>query len=123
VARNAAALAWRPATRHDWVAALALLDELQGSREEGRDSFYLNEIGVRARADWPEDLMAVFEAEDLDLQGWYGVRTASDNVSVDTPTPPHDELEQLLSVEERLGATDPYRRLSTLFHLVGRASG
>ncbi len=49
----------------------------------------------------------------------YGVRIAVDAGELDPP-PPSDprELAALLDVEERLGATDPYRWLGQLAHLV-----
>ncbi len=123
VARNADALAWRPATRHDWVAALALLDEQERAAAEGRDPSYRNEIGVPARADRLDDLTAALETEGLHVEEWYGVRVASDNVPVDAPTPPPDELARILDVEEQLGRADPYRRLGTLLHVVARRPG
>src|SRR4051812_4196950 len=45
VARNGAAMAWRPAGRHDWPTALAMLDEVRQAAAEGRDARYRNEIG------------------------------------------------------------------------------
>ncbi len=121
VARNADALAWRPSMRHEWTAALDLLDEQDRACADGRDAFYFNEIGVRARADRPDELMATFEREGLPVEQWYGIRVASDDVGVDTPAPPPDELARIVEVEDRLGRTDPYRRLATLVHVVARA--
>jgi len=120
VARNGDALAWRPASRHDWVAAAALLDEQEEASAHGRDPLYENEIGIHARGDRVEDLLRTVEAEGFDVLAWYGVRLASDDVAVETPVPPEDELSVLLDVEERLGRTDPYRRLGTLVHVIAR---
>jgi SAM-dependent methyltransferase len=118
VARNGPAMAWRPALRGDWPAALAMLDEIEAARREGRDTHYVNEIGVPARADSPDSLVAQAEREGLHLVSWYGIRVASDGVPVDTPSPGPEELAALLDVEERLGRTDPYRSLGTLVHVV-----
>lgn len=118
VARNGAAMAWRPAVRGDWPGALAMLDEIEAARRAGRDAHYVNEIGVSARADSPQALAAHAESEGLHVLSWYGIRVATDGVHVDTPTPDPEELALLLDVEERLGRTDPYRRLGTLVHVV-----
>jgi S-adenosylmethionine-dependent methyltransferase len=64
-------------------------------------------------------------ARGLELENWYGVRIAVDMAELDPP-PPSDprELAALLDVEERLGATDPYRQLGQLAHLIlRRAAG
>ena len=118
VARNGAAMAWRPAARRDWTGATAMLDEIDAARAEGRDARYRNEIGVDARADTLESLTADCTANGLAVQAWYGVRVASDTVPVDEPTPDPDTLDTLLDLEERLGRTDPYRALGTLLHVV-----
>ncbi len=123
VARNGSAMAWRPALRGDWSGALALLDEVEAATREGRDARYVNEIGVPARADTVESLTRHCEHGGLRVEGWYGIRVASDGVAVDAPTPAPDELADLLAVEERLGSTDPYRRLGTLVHVVARREG
>lgn len=82
---------------------------------------YINEIGAPARADDPGRLTAVGAAHGLTLQRWYGVRIAVDLAEAD-PAPPADpdELAALLDVEERLGATHPYRGLGQLTRLIFR---
>jgi SAM-dependent methyltransferase len=82
---------------------------------------YVNEIGTPARADDLETLTAAAAAAGLELESWYGVRIAVDLEELD-PAPPSDpaELAALLDVEERLGATDPYRQLGQLAHLILR---
>jgi SAM-dependent methyltransferase len=120
LARNGDALAWRPASRHDWVGATQMLSECAAARAEGRDAFYRNEIGVDARADTLESLMSSCVEAGLEVETWCGVRVASDDVAVDEPAPQGDELAALLDVEERLGATDPYRALGTLLHVIAR---
>jgi len=64
---------------------------------------------------------ALATAYGLQLEHWYGVRIAVDSDELDPP-PPSDprQLAALLDVEERLGATDPYRHLGQLAHLILR---
>ena len=120
VARNGDAMAWRPARRHTWAAALAMLDEVQLAAHEGRDAIYHNEIGIDARADTLASLTRHCEDAGLDVSPWYGIRVASDDVPVDEPPPEGAELAALLEVEQRLGMTDPYRALGTLLHVIAR---
>ena len=120
LARNGDALAWRPASRHDWPAAIRMLDEVDEARAEGRDGRYLNEIGVDARADTLESLTSSCAAAGLEVEAWGGVRVASDNVAVAERAPEGDAPATLLDVEERLGAADPYRALGTLLHVIAR---
>jgi len=120
VARNGEAMAWRPARRHAWAAALAMLDEVQLAADAGRDARYRNEIGVDARADTLTSLTRDCEAAGLEISAWYGIRVASDDVPVDEPAPEGAELDVLLEVEQRLGMTDPYRALGTLLHVIAR---
>ena len=119
--RTTTSALWRPAARQDWQAALAAFEEHDAARREGRDMRYINEIGTPARADDLETLTAVAAAAGLELEHWYGVRIAVDLAELD-PAPPSDprQLAALLDVEERLGATDPYRQLAQLAHLILR---
>jgi S-adenosylmethionine-dependent methyltransferase len=112
---------WRPAARQDWQAALAAFDEYDAARIEDRDMRYINEIGTPARADDLGTLTAAAAARGLELENWYGVRIAVDPEELD-PAPPSDpsQLAALFDVEERLGATDPYRQLGQLAHLILR---
>jgi S-adenosylmethionine-dependent methyltransferase len=120
-ARTTTSALWRPAARQDWQAALAAFDEHDTAQIEGRDMRYINEIGTPARADDLQTLIAAAAAGGLDLEHWYGVRIAVDLEELD-PAPPSDpsQLAALLDVEERLGATDPYRQLGQLAHLILR---
>ena len=120
-ARTTTSALWRPAARQDWPAALAAFSEYDLARAEGRDMRYLNEIGAPARADSLDALTSTAAACGLELENWYGVRIAVDMEELDPP-PPSDprELAALLDVEERLGATDPYRQLGQLAHLILR---
>jgi SAM-dependent methyltransferase len=120
-ARTTTSALWRPAARQDWQAALATFAEHDLARAEGRDLRYTNEIGAPARADDLDALTAVAARNGLALENWYGVRIAVDPEELDPP-PPSDprELAALLDVEERLGATDPYRQLGQLAHVILR---
>jgi S-adenosylmethionine-dependent methyltransferase len=120
-ARTTTSAVWRPAARQDWQAALAAFDEYDLARTEGRDMRYVNEIGASARADVLDALISTAATCGLELESWYGVRIAVDPAELDPP-PPSDprELAALLDVEERLGATDPYRQLGQLAHLILR---
>ncbi len=122
--RTTTSAVWRPAARQDWRAALAAFDEYDRARAERRDMRYVNEIGAPARADDLNTLTALAAVHGLRLEHWYGVRIAVDPDELDPP-PPSDprELAALLDVEERLGATDPYRQLGQLAHLILRKRG
>ena len=119
--RTTTSALWRPAARQDWQAARAAFDEHDRALAEGRDMRYINEIGAPARADDLGALTALAAACGLQLENWYGVRIAVDPDELD-PAPPSDprQLAALLDVEERLGATDPYRQLGQLAHLILR---
>jgi S-adenosylmethionine-dependent methyltransferase len=120
-ARTTTSAVWRPAARQDWQGALETLDEYDSALAEGRDMRYINEIGAPARADDIDALTTCATAYGLVLENWYGVRIAIDMQELD-PAPPYDpqQLAALLDVEERLGATDPYRQLGQLAHLILR---
>jgi S-adenosylmethionine-dependent methyltransferase len=120
-ARTTTSALWRPAARQDWQAALAAFEEHDLARAEGREMHYINEIGAPAHADSLGSLTSTAAACGLELENWYGVRIAVDADELDPP-PPSDprELAALLDVEERLGATDPYRQLGQLAHLILR---
>lgn len=116
VARNADAMALRPGLRRDWAAVQQLLDSAAGEHPT-----YLNELGVTARADRLEELASLVAGRRMALEAWYGIRVLTDAVGVDEPVPDDPaELAALLDAEERVGRTDPYRRLGTLLHLIGR---
>ena len=110
--RNGDALALRPGLRGDWAAADAAFG----------GPWYLNRIGVRARADRLADLTAGLADRHLDVQAWYGVRVFTDLAGDDAPVPGADELGLLLACEERAGRTDPYRAVAPLLHVLARRS-
>ncbi len=116
LARNADAMALRPGLRRQWADVLDLLDEARQPQPH-----YVNELGVRARADRLEELASYVAGRRMHVEAWYGVRVLTDGVPVDEPVPSDpDELDALLAAEEAVGRTDPYRRLGTLLHVVGR---
>jgi SAM-dependent methyltransferase len=116
VARNADAMALRPGLRRDWVAVQRLLDSAAGPHPS-----YLNELGVPARADRLEELASLVAGQRMHVEAWYGIRVLTDSAEVDEPVPDDAaELAALLDAEERVGRTDPYRRVATLLHVVGR---
>jgi SAM-dependent methyltransferase len=120
-ARTSISALWRPAARQDWQAAVAAIRELDTARAETRDMRYVNEIGSPARADDFDKLVALARATGLELENWYGVRVAVDMAEHDPAAPADpDEWAALLAVEEHLGATDPFRQLAQLAHLILR---
>lgn len=118
VARNAEGLAWRPGQRRQWADVLTALDTA-----DRPDPLYINEIGVPARADRLEQLAAFVAGRRMHVEAWYGVRVLTDGDDVERAAPGEPELTDLLSAEERMGRTDPYRRLAALVHVVGRRDG
>jgi len=104
--RNGDALALRPGLAGDWVTAARAFD----------GTTYDNRIGVTARADRLADLTRRLDAIGLSVLAWYGVRVFTDTAP-DDAEPPSD-LAELLDCEERAGATDPYRRVAALLHVI-----
>src|SRR3954451_13507327 len=88
LARNADAMALRPGLRRQWADVLDLLEEARQPRPH-----YVNEIGVRARADRLEELASYISRRRMHVEAWYGVRVLTDGVPVGEPTPDDpDEL-------------------------------
>lgn len=108
VAKSSETLAVRPALAGDWATALAAFD---GDRQ-------VNGLGVDTRADSVEALSAALRDRDVEPVAWYGVRLFTDGWTRDRPATDPEEL--VLRVELEASRRDPYRRLSRLFHLVGR---
>lgn len=104
--RNGDALAMRPGLLGDWTTAAAAFD----------GTTYDNRIGVTARADRLTELTERLAAQRLAVRAWYGVRVFTDAAPADAALPP--DLDALLDCEERAGATDPYRRVAALTHVV-----
>jgi S-adenosylmethionine-dependent methyltransferase len=108
VAKNVEVLAARPAHQGDWAAALAAF----GSDRQ------VNGLGLDTRGDSVDALSAAIARHGVDPVAWYGVRLFTDGWAPDRPADDPEEL--VLAVELEASRRDPYRRLSRLFHLVGR---
>jgi S-adenosylmethionine-dependent methyltransferase len=108
--RNGDALAMRPGLLGHWPTARRAFDDMS----------YGNRIGLTARADRLADLTGLLAERDLSVEAWYGVRVFTDTIPSDTPAPAEEELRVLLDCEERAGATDPYRGVAALVHVVAR---
>ncbi|WP_309051417.1 methyltransferase domain-containing protein [Streptomyces sp.] len=109
VVRNADALAMRPGLAGDWPGALAGFES----------DVYTNDDGVKVRADRLEALTATLAGIAAPLHAWYGVRVFTDGIPPERGLPAADELDRLLTAEDRAGRTDPYRRVAGLLHLCG----
>ena len=108
VAKNARALAMRPAVDRNWTEALSAFD---ADRQ-------VNGLGVDTRAETVEALTAALDQVGIDTLAWYGVRLFTEGWGRgEAATDPVDEV---LAVELEASRRDPYRQLSRLFHLVGR---
>jgi S-adenosylmethionine-dependent methyltransferase len=108
VAKNVEVLATRPALEGDWATALAAFDT----------DHQINGLGVDTRADRVETLSAMLADRGVDPVAWYGVRLFTDAWTSDRPGRDPEDL--VLAVELEASRRDPYRRLSRLFHLLGR---
>jgi|tagenome__1003787_1003787.scaffolds.fasta_scaffold20873153_2 S-adenosylmethionine-dependent methyltransferase len=106
--RNGDALAMRPGLNGDWGTAAQAFDRLT----------YDNRIGVTARADRLADLTGALRTHGLSVRAWYGVRVFTDLAADDASLP--GDLDALLDCEERAGATDPYRSVAALTHVIAK---
>ena len=110
LAKNASALALRPALEGRYEDALAALE---ADRDLGR-------LGVVTRGDTVEGLSALFEEAGIEITRWYGVRVFTDHLG---DLPPDSNLASILKLEWKAGQSDPYRSVARLFHLVGQRRG
>jgi S-adenosylmethionine-dependent methyltransferase len=108
--RNGDALAMRPGLLGDWDT----------TRRAFESSSYDNRIGVQARADRIEDVTTSLAERRMTVRAWYGVRVFTDTAASDAVVPGEPELTALLACEERAGATDPYRRVAALTHVIAQ---
>lgn len=108
VAKNVEVLALRHAHDGDWSAAIAAFDSVR----------QVNGLSLDTRGDHVEDLSRLISERGVEPLTWYGVRLFTDGWTTDRPAtdPEHLVLEAELVASQR----DPYRRLSRLFHLLGR---
>ncbi len=107
VAKNRETLAVRPAAEGRWAEALAAFD---AKRE-------FNRMGLDTRGDTVDELSALLELHGVSTVAWYGVRLFTDNTPDDAAA---DDEPACFAVELEASRRDPYRRLSRLFHLIGR---
>lgn len=107
LALNQRTLAVRPALDRRWADALSAFDA------KGE----LGVLGVDTRADTVEDLSARLRRHDVSPLDWYGVWLFCD--WLDLADADLAETQAIAEVELRAAATDPYRRLSRVFHLLG----
>ena len=109
VAKNAEVMAMRHAHEGDWAGAIAAFDPT------GRST---------ASASTPrrpiDHLSTLISNHGVEPTAWYGVRLFTDGWTPDRPNTDPDDL--VLPAELMASQRDPYRRLSRLFHLVGRRS-
>lgn len=108
VAKNVEVMALRHAHEGDWAAAIAAFDS---DRQ-------VNGLGVDTRGDSVGHLAELLADRGVRIDDWYGVRLFTDGWTPNRTTtdPEHLVFEAELIASQR----DPYRRLSSLFHLVGR---
>ncbi len=108
MALNRQALAGRPALERRWTDALAAFD---AAGEVGL-------LGTDTRADTVEELSELMRQGHVDPIAWYGVWLFVD--WLDLPLESTD-VPAVAAVELQASTRDPYRQLSRVFHLVGRA--
>jgi SAM-dependent methyltransferase len=107
---NADAAAVRPALERRWDDALASFD----ARTE------IGVLGVVGRADTVNELSDLVRDGGVEPLRWYGVWLFVDWLEFGgTDLDPADSA-QVAAVELAASRRDPYRRLSRVFHLVGR---
>jgi len=108
VAKNVEALTPFPALRGEWSRALEAFDAQR----------QVNGLGIDTVADRVDDLAADLARRGVEHVAWYGVRLFTDGWVREALAV--DDRDAVLAVELEASRRDPYRRLSRLFHLVGR---
>jgi SAM-dependent methyltransferase len=112
---NAHAMAVRPALERRWDDALASFD----ARQE------IGVLGLPTRADTVEDVTELLRVRGVEPLRWYGVWLFVDWLELSGAGSGPSDTEHMAAaaaVELEAGRRDPYRRLSRIFHLVGRKS-
>jgi S-adenosylmethionine-dependent methyltransferase len=107
LAKNATALAMRPALEGRYQDALS---SLKVERDRGR-------LRVITRGDTVEDLYGAFREAGVDGLQWYGVRVFTDHLG---DRMPGEDLPEVLDLEWEAGRREPYGSVARLIHLVGR---
>jgi SAM-dependent methyltransferase len=110
VAKNVEVMAVRLVHEGDWAGALAAFGTASARQVNG--------LGMDTRGDHVDDLSARIAGHGVDPVAWYGVRLFTDGWTPERPATDPEEL--VLEVELAASRLDPYRRLSRLFHLLGR---
>lgn len=108
VAKNVEVMAMRHAQEGDWAAAIAAFDS---DRQ-------LNGLGVDTRGDSVDGLSEMLAERGVEPIAWHGVRLFTDGWTQDRAA--EDDEDLVLRAELEASRRDPYRRLSRLFHLLGR---
>lgn len=108
VAKNVEVMALRHAHEGDWAEAIAAFDS---DRQ-------VNGLGVDTRGDRIEHLSELLVRRGVEPVDWYGVRLFTDGWTPDRASTDPGDL--VLQAELMASRRDPYRRLSRLFHLIGR---
>jgi len=108
MALNRQTLAVRPGLEARWADALAAFD---ATGEVGL-------LGTDTRADTVEELSELMRQGHVDPVAWYGVWLFVD--WLDLPLESTD-VPAVAAAELQASMRDPYRQLSRVFHLVGRA--
>ena len=111
VAKNASALATRPALEGDWSEALRAFDA----------THQVNGLGLDTRADTLEGLTALLAEQGIDRIAWYGVRLFTDGWTTEQAAKGAED--EVFAVEYEASRRDPYRLMSRLFHIVGQRHG
>ena len=107
LAKNAGALAMRPALEGRYLDALS---SLEVDRDRGR-------LGVITRGDTVEDLYGAFRKDGVEALRWYGVRVFTDHLG---DAMPGEDLPEVLELEWEAGRREPYRSVARLIHVLGR---
>jgi len=116
MAGNADTAAVRPALERRWDDALASF----GATSE------IGVLGLPTRAHTVEELSELMRGRGVEPVRWYGVWHFVDWLDLaGAPVDAGDsgQLAAAAAVELEAGRRDPYRRLSRIFHLVGRKDG
>ena len=108
LAKNADALAMRPALEGRYRDALNLLGS---DRDRGG-------LGVVTRGDRVSNLSGLMAEAGIEIVRWYGVRVFTDHLGNDLPD--SALLQDVVELEWEAGRRDPYRAVARLIHLVGR---
>ena len=110
---NAETSAVRPAMERRWADALAAFDQ----RTE------IGVLGVTGRADTVDEVSELLRARGVEPVRWYGVWLFVDWLEFSGAELDLGDAEQVAAVELEAARRDPYRRLSRVFHLIGRRAG